>query len=339
MVAVFPQMKRASREVPGFPARLLARAAGWLVAALLLSQCATNYTLVSNQPDEAERRETFGYRKWLRAGTEPETVVIGVHGFCGAAIDYENLGKRLLKEQPETAVYAYEVRGQGRDPLKERRGDIDDPRLWFSDLHRFTGMVRERHPGARIVWFGESMGGLIISHAYRQAVEKGEEPPCDALVLSSPVVKIRDDFPAWKKELVRQVSHIVPTARVPLEALAGGEEVQMTHDTVHSEQAETNSWHIEKHTLRLLVSLGDLIDGMPDCARSFGVPTLVLHGGKDFFTSAGDVKAFYGCIPKKAGRERKFYPDSYHLLMYDAQKDRVIGDVEQWLEEFPGEAK
>lgn len=332
-------MKRVSRDVPGFPARLLARAAGWLAAALLLSQCATNYTLVSNQPDEAVRRETFGYRKWLRAGTEPETVVIGVHGFCGAAIDYENLGKRLVKEQPETALYAYEVRGQGRDPLKERRGDIDDPQLWFRDLNRFTETVREYHPQARIVWFGESMGGLIVSHAYRQAVEKGEEPPCDALVLSSPVVKIRDDFPAWKKELVRQVSHIVPTARVPLEALAGGQEVQMTHDTVHSEQAETNSWHIEKHTLRLLVSLGDLIDGMPGCARTFEVPTLVLHGGKDFFTSAGDVKAFYGCIPKDAGRQRKFYPDSYHLLMYDDQKDRVIGDVEQWLGKLPDPGK
>ena len=338
-MALFPAMKRIPREVPANPARLLARAGGLVAAALLLSQCATNYTLVSDRPDEAVRRETFGYRKWLRPGTEPQTVVIGVHGFCGAAIDYENLGKRLVKEQPETALYAYEVRGQGRDPLKERRGDIDDPQLWFRDLNRFTETVRERHPGARIVWFGESMGGLIVSHTYRQAVAAGEEPPCDALVLSSPVVKIRDDFPAWKKELVRQISHLAPTARVPLEALAGGQEVQMTHDTVHSEQAETNSWHIEKHTLRLLVSLGDLIEDMPDCARSFEVPTLVLHGGKDFFTSATDVEAFYGCIPKEAGRERKFYPDSYHLLMYDAQKDRVIGDVEEWLDELPDRGK
>jgi esterase/lipase len=109
----------------------------------------------------------------------------------------------------------------------------------------------------------------------------------------------------------------------------------MTHDTLHSEQAETNSWHIDKHTLRLLVTLGDLIDGMPGCARTFEVPTLVLHGGKDFFSSADDVKAFYGCIPKEAGRERRYYPDSYHLLMYDELKEKVIGDVEQWLEALP----
>jgi esterase/lipase len=65
----------------------------------------------------------------------------------------------------------------------------------------------------------------------------------------------------------------------------------------------------------------------------------VLHGGKDFFSSADDVKAFYGCIPKEAGRERRFYPDSYHLLMYDDLKEKVIGDVEQWLEDLPGREK
>lgn len=302
---------------------------------MALSQCATRHTLVSAGPGEVERYETFGYRKWLREGTTPETVVIGIHGFCGASIDYDNLGRHLMKRQPETAVYAYELRGQGRDPLERRRGDIDDPELWFDDLKQFSQIVRERHPRARVVWFGESMGALIAAHAYRRAQDRGEVPPCDALVLSSPVVKMRDDFPAWKKELVRTVSKVVPTARVTLEALAGGQEVQMTHDTLHSEQAETNAWHIERHTLRLLVALGELIDGMPRCARGFEVPTLVLHGGKDFFSSDADVKAFYGSIPKSAGRSFRLYPDSYHLLMYDDQKEKVIGDVEEWLEDLP----
>ena len=303
--------------------------------ALLLSQCATDYTLVSNQPEENLRRETFGYRKWVKDKVEPNTVVIGIHGFCGAAIDYENLGRRMLRDQPKTAVYAYEVRGQGKDPLKERRGDIDDPQKWYRDLNQFTGMVREKHPKAKIIWFGESMGALIASHTYRLDVAAGNPPPCDAMVISSPVVKFRDDFPKWKKDLVRQVSHVTPMARLSLEALAGGQEVQMTHDTLHSEQSETNSWHIDKHTLRLLVTLGDLIDGMPECAKTFTVPTLVLHGGKDFFSKTEDVQAFFGNIPDKKDRTMKLYPDSYHLLMYDTKKEQVISDVERWINNLP----
>jgi acylglycerol lipase len=332
-------MKRIFRSSGDTASRIAARSGAAVFAMLCLSQCATDYTLVADRPEEAVRNETFGYRKWMRPEAKPQTVVIGVHGFCGAAIDYENLGKRLLKEQPRTAVYAYEVRGQGKDPLKERRGDIDDPNLWFSDLTKFTTMVRAKHPGVRVVWFGESMGALIVSHTYQQAVAAGQPAPCDAIVLSSPVVKFREDFPQWKKDLVRGAAEVAPTARVSLETIAGGQQVQMTHDTVHSEQAETNAWHIDKHTLRLLVALSDLIDGMPECARNFEVPTLVLHGGKDFFSSAADVEAFYGNIPKEAGRDRKFYPDSYHLLMYDELKEKVIGDVETWLERLPARRK
>ncbi len=327
-------MKRPSRA-GSTRTRTAARLGALLLAPLLLTQCATDYSLVAERPEEAVRNETFGYRKWLRPEAKPETVVIGVHGFCGASIDYENLGKRLLKEQPKIAVYAYEVRGQGKDPLKARRGDIDDPNLWFSDLARFSAMVRAKHPKARIVWFGESMGALIVSHAYLNTVAAGQPPPCDAVILSSPVVKFREDFPKWKKDLVHGAAGIAPTARLSLETIAGGHEVQMTHDTLHSEQAETNAWHIDKHTLRLLAALSDLIDGMPRCANSFAVPTLVLHGGKDFFSSAADVEAFYGNIPKEANRTRRYYPDSYHLLMYDDLKEKVITDVEKWLVKLP----
>lgn len=322
-----------------WPLQLALRFGSLVATALLLSQCATDYTLVTDKPEEALRRETFGYRKWVKDGTEPNTVIIGIHGFCGAAIDYENLGKRMLKEQPKTAVYAYEVRGQGKDPLKERRGDIDDPQKWYNDLNRFSQMVREKHPKAKIIWFGESMGALIASHTYRLDVAAGAPPPCDALVLSSPVVRFRDDFPQWKKDLVRQMANVAPMARLSLETLAGGQQVQMTHDTVHSEQAETNAWHIDKHTLRLLVTLGELIDGMPECAKTFTVPTLVLHGDKDFFSRTDDVKAFFGNIPDKKTRQIKLYADSYHLLMYDKKKDQVITDVERWLSGLPKKRK
>ena len=299
---------------------------------LALTSCATDYTLVSHQQPADQRDETFQYRKWLRKGTEPETVVIGLHGFSGASIDYENLALHMMRKQPECAVYAYEVRGQGRDPKKERRGDIDDPALWSNDLIAFTSLIKSKHPDARIVWFGESMGGLIIAHTYHDLIESGQKPPCDAIAISSPVVKIRDDFPAWKKELVRGISKVAPTKRISLETLAGGEEVQMTEDSLHSDQSETNSWHVETHTLRLLVALGDMIEDMPECAETFKVPTLIVHGGKDFFTTPYDVQSFTARIPAGTPGKRLYYPEGHHLLMYDTIKDEVISDIADWLD-------
>ena len=139
--------------------RRLAVAAMAAACAAALTQC-THETPVSHQFQEPRLgpksyvtydRQSFGYRKWLDKNRKPETIVIGIHGFCGAAIDYENLGKHLLDEHPSKGLYAYEVRGQGSDPNHERRGDISDPEDWYRDLNTFTQLMRKEHPDARIV--------------------------------------------------------------------------------------------------------------------------------------------------------------------------------------------
>jgi alpha-beta hydrolase superfamily lysophospholipase len=70
---------------------------------------------------------------------------------------------------------------------------------------------------------------------------------------------------------------------------------------------------------------------MNDCAATFRVPVLVLHGGKDFFNSDADVRGFVAHIPAKVAKTYRNYPDAYHLLMYDAQNDRIFRDLERWL--------
>ena len=301
---------------------------------MILAACAPTTTPVKfvNQPTPStggDQSETFGYRRWIAKDVEPDVVVIGIHGFCGASIDYANLGNYLMVHQPRTGLYAYEVRGQGSDPIRERRGDIGDPHDWYRDLFAFTQLVRERHPGAKIVWFGESMGGLIASHSLNQAAPG--DKACDALVLSSPVVRFRDDVPQWKIELVKVAAEAFPLARVPITAISGGQDVQMTQTAGHETQAETNSYHVREHTLRLLGTLGRHIEGMNGCAASLRVPVLVLHGGNDYFNTDADVRGFVSHVPGKVSKTYRNYPGSYHLLMYDAHNERIFGDVARWL--------
>jgi alpha-beta hydrolase superfamily lysophospholipase len=297
------------------------------MAALTLS-CAPSYTLVSHKTVGVAEADPFGYRKWISPELKPDVVIIGIHGFCGASIDYSNLGNHLLHYQPRTALYAYEVRGQGSDPIQQRRGDIGDPQDWYRDLFAFTQLVRERHPNAKVVWFGESMGALIACHAWRQAPLN--DPPCDGLVLSSPIVRFRDDIPAWTPGLVQIAATTLPLARVSLETLAGGQEVQMTQTSTHSAQAKTNSYDIEKHTLRLLATLGRHISNMNDCATTFRTPVLVLHGGKDFFNNDSDLRGFVARIPAGVKKTYHDYPEAYHLLMYDAKRELIFQDIERW---------
>ncbi len=298
--------------------------------ALLPAACGPSVALVPHPHAAGAKGETFGYRKWISREVEPDVVLIGIHGFCGASIDYENLGSYFLEHQPRTGVYAYEVRGQGSDPIHERRGDIGSPRDWYQDLFAFTQLVRERHPEARVVWFGESMGALIAAHAWREAPDG--PPPCDGLVLSSPIVRFRDDIPAWTPGLVQIAATTLPLARVSLETLSGGQDVQMTQQSVHGEQARKNPYHVEQHTLRLIGALGRLITGMNDCAATIRVPVLVLHGGNDFFNNDPDVRGFVARIPEGTAVTYRNYPSAYHLLMYDEKREAVFRDVGRWVQ-------
>lgn len=310
------------------PAPIIRRIVACL-AALMVAACAPQYTRVNHQNATSAKSDIFGYRKWISETTEQDVVIIGIHGFCGAAIDYANLGNHLLQFQPQTGLYAYEVRGQGSDPIRARRGDIGDPKDWYRDLFAFTQLVQERHPHAKIVWFGESMGALIAAHAWRQSPTGS--PPCDGLILSSPIVRFRDDIPAWTPGLVQIAATTLPLARISLETLAGGQDVQMTQTSHHTEQMKTNSYNVDKYTLRLIGTLARHIDSMNDCATAFRSPILVLHGGKDYFNNDSDLRGFVARIPAGVSKTYHNYPQAYHLLMYDAQKEAIFRDIESWI--------
>ncbi len=297
--------------------------------AVLAGGCAPSYSTVWYQKAQSTKEDTFGYRKWISTDVELDVVIIGIHGFCGASIDYTNLGNHLLEHQPRTGLYAYEVRGQGSDPIRERRGDIGDPKDWSRDLFAFTQLVRERHPDAKVIWFGESMGALIATHAWRESPTGA--PPCDGLILSSPIVRFRDDIPAWTPGLLQIAATTVPLARISLETLSGGQDVQMTQSSHHNEQVKKNAYNIEAYTLRLIGALSNLIDTMNDCAANLHSPVLVLHGGQDYFNNDSDVRGFVARIPAGTSQTYKNYPTAYHLLMYDAKKEVVFKDIEHWL--------
>lgn len=272
--------------------------------------------------------DKFPYTKWMPK-RDPKTIIIGVHGISGAASDYGPLANHVLSKYPDIAVYGAETRGQGNDPIKERRGHIRKRSDWYRDLYAFTALIRKKHPKARIIWCGESMGSLIVLHAYASA--KDRTNLCDAMVLSSPITAIRKDFPRWKITASKIASTLFPKARLSLETLSGDPEVRVTKDTIHSKQAQTNSYHVERHTLHLLTTLGDMMEKAPKAGQKLDLPLLVLHGGKDVFSLPEDVKKFVDSLPDKVDATRKFYPECFHLLFYDHKNDLVIGDIAKWV--------
>ena len=313
-----------------------------MVLAVLVSSCSTQLdvnTPVKNQPKLTETQYTsfdgdhLGYQKWVPGGKDAsvkiQTVIIGVHGISGYSGDYENLGKHLLKSNPGTALYAAETRGQGMDPETQRRGDIRRAKDWYRDLYTFTRLIRQLHPKAIIIWFGESMGSMIVLNAYNHT-PTGESKP-DAMVLSSPIVDVNDQLPPWKYTLARVTAALFPKLRISLETLSDGQEATVTEDDMHEEQAAKNEWYIKRYTLRLLLTLGNMSGSLDEQAATVNCPLLLLHGGLDIFTPKTNVEDLYTHFPETADKTKKFYPGSYHLLMYDHDRDKIFNDISKWL--------
>ncbi len=275
--------------------------------------------------------ETFSYSHWdaeRRDGATPRAVMVAIHGLSGAALDYEPLGQRLARLGIPT--YAPELRGQGNDPKVKRRGDLDRLETWFADLHAFLWVVRARHPGVPLYYYGESMGAALLTRFLAQAAPV-DQPR--GLILASPVVALQERAPAWLDFLFRFLLFTWPTFRVDVRKLAKKDEAPrlVTRDEAHREWFKTAPHKLDLYTIRFFKCLHDLISGCEVAADQIHVPVLVVYAQHDIFIRADLVERFFERLGS-ADKEIAFFSESYHLLLHDRDREDVLKRVTGWLE-------
>ena len=272
---------------------------------------------------------TFSYQQWGELQS-PSAIVIGIHGFCGAACDFDGLAQFLYQKNPQLGVVAYNLRGMGLDPVEDRRGDIESSDYWARDLVSFCSHIRTLFPEAPLIWCAESLGALIACNAL--STRPQAKGLCDGLILYSPVVAIEQQVARWKITLARGLARIFPDKRIPLDLFTGEQPVQVTQGaTDHTAQSSTNNWHVSSFSMRLLNAIASLIVAMPLAADSLSCPILVINGGQDFFTQPEALEHWLSFIPASTPLEHSYFQESYHLLLYDTHADDIFSDTADWL--------
>ncbi len=306
-----------------------------LASALLLAGCS------SLRP--REQRPVLGEKEWVSydgkampwqswqppRGVKTTAVVITIHGLSGAASDFRLLGERLPRHG--YAVYGYELRGQGHDPVPAERGDIASAKQWLHDLETFHLLVKRRHPQAKIFWYGESLGGLIAFHTAASELRRSRDP--DGIIMASPVAGLRVAVSDFRRWMLKTAAAIAPRQRYSLGELAGADEskIRVTSTTTHGGQMACTPHHVAEFTLRLLSEIGRLIDDNPRAARRLELPVLFLASPNDVLSSPDQVQQLFHQIdsPKKT---LHWYTRSYHLLLHDVQREEAARDVVKWLD-------
>lgn len=273
---------------------------------------------------------TFTGLRWEPASGLPVGIVVAVHGLSGAASDFEPAGDYLRDRG--FALWSYNLRGMGKDPVEKRRGDLKRVDAWYGDLQAVLEAARSAHPGTPVYLLGESMGALIAL----QYARRGEKAAAlDGLILSAPVVELEGELSWWQEFLARVFLLVAPWKRLDLGAM--GEEAsdpetvnRVTRDPHYHAYLEQAPHRISSFSLRFLKQFMKLVEGASPTAEEIQVPVLVLYAEHDIFVKPEAVERFIRFFPEE-GVEATYFPEAYHLLFHDPDTPKVLKRVEDWL--------
>ena len=280
-------------------------------------------------------------RAWLPDDPgEVRAALVLVHGLGDHVGRYEGLATRLAAEG--FAVHGYDQRGHGR--AEGPRAQVDCFGQLVDDLGDFAARVRAAHPELPLVLFGHSMGGVVAL----RAVQTGVVVP-DALMLSSPALRVGGDAPGWLQALVTRLAGPfpdLPTKPVDVSALSRDPAVVEAYRrdpaVYHGPVKARMATELVRAGSAALADAGAAVDAgasadartSADAAAGNGyadVPVLIVHGRKDRIADPGASAALHRAM---AGRDAtlELYDDGPHELFNDPLRERVLGDVLGWLD-------
>jgi alpha-beta hydrolase superfamily lysophospholipase len=282
-------------------------------------------TMTQPQTAVLHSEATFGTADGLnlfrqRWGPEAaaRAVLINVHGIGDHSGLYPMLPEHFVPRG--WVVHAFDLRGNGRSPGK--RGHIDRWSRLRDDLDRFLNVVRAEERGRPLFLLGNSLGGLVVlDYALHHANGLN-----GVIAVAAPLGRI--GTPAWLLTLGRFMSHVWPgfTLETGLD-LSG-----LSRDPKVCETIVSDPLFHRKGSARLAAEVLDTARDLRLNAARFSVPLLLLHGAQDRMVFPEGSRAFFAAV-READKRYIEYPGAFHALLADLDHDRVLADLERWMEE------
>ena len=263
------------------------------------------------------RKTALYYQGWLPE-REVRAVLLVVHGLAEHSGRYMNLVNRFVPLG--YAVYGIDHIGHGRSEglrlFVNRFVDYTEPLATYAD------MVRCWQPDKPVFLVGHSMGGLIGA---LHLIDHQEE--LAGAVLSGPAVKAPGNIPKAVILIGRALSVLFPRlGLVPLEAEGVSRDPAVVKAYLNDPLVFRG-----KMTARLGAELLRAMARIGNEANRITLPLLILQGGADRLVDPSGAQMLY---EKVASLDKKLivYEGFYHEVFNEPQHDRVLSDVEHWLE-------
>ncbi|BAU58161.1 lysophospholipase [Halorhodospira halochloris] len=261
------------------------------------------------------------YRYWYPQDHEPEAIVLGLHGLNDYSAGLSTLAE-YLAENHNVATYSYDQRGFG---ATADRGSWAGKEKLLSDAELVSELLAERYPDKPLFIVGHSMGGGI---AIRLAAERQPEH-VDGLVLIAPAVWGRDEMPWYQRSGLWLATHLIPQLElrgdwVGVEPTDNPQELEKWHNDPLIQQS------VKAETLEKVT---ELMGKALEATKKLRLPALILYGERDEVVPAEPICAMLERLPEPPTGKWRFalYPDGYHMLTRDLQRQLVLQDIGAWI--------
>lgn len=261
-------------------------------------------------------------RRWEAEGGAPKAVIVALHGMSDYSNAFDMPGK-FWSGQGITTL-AYDQRGFGKSATPGIWAGADAMRADLSDA---VAAARSRYPGVPVYALGESMGGAVVL----TALSSVSLPQVDGVILVAPAVWSRADMPLTYRAALFLAAHLMPG--VILSNSAASRVVTIVpSDNIEMLRALGRDPLFQKRTRT--DTLYGLVDLMDEARTAPGLlhnppPILFLAGAKDQIIPVKSTDAVIAALGNRADVRR--YPDGYHMLLRDLQREKVQRDVGDWV--------
>jgi acylglycerol lipase len=253
---------------------------------------------------------------WRPAGAV-RAVLVNIHGLG----DHSGLYPTLVEHFPSRGItiHAMDLRGNGRSG--GQRAYVERWEEYREDLHRFLRLVRQEEPGRPLFLLGNSLGGLIVLE-YALHYPEGLR----GVIAASPPLG-RLGVPAPMLALGRVLSRVWPRFSIRTGMDLSG----LARDPVVVQTVLADPLFHRVGTARLSTEVVAAIARVQSGAPRFPLPVLVLHGSADRMVPPEGSREFVAHVGHP-DHELKEYAGAFHVLFADLDHERVLTDVERWIE-------
>lgn len=252
----------------------------------------------------------LAFSEWRAPGPGP--VIVALHGMN----DYGRFIDSAAKYWQSRGIttYAYDQRGFGRT---EGNGRWPGHDVMAADVATFVQLVRARHPGARVLLLGESMGGAVAT----LAAARGGTGVADGLILVSPAYWGWSNLDFAKRAGLWTMMQLAPGARLT----GRGLNVRPSDNMEMLKALGQDPFVIKATRVDATYGLVDLMDAAWLEAPKVAIPTLVLCADGDEIVPSGPIRQ---AAARMQGPIRIVcYPDGHHMLLRDLEAERTWAEI------------